>query len=235
MNRKLTALTLIAAAVLTNAGFTALGSVFNYPDVLKEPTRDILERFHAHQGAVAGWFAVLACSAALFAPIAIGIGKLRSGRFMRLAVPIGIAAAVVQVVGLSRWPVLAPGFANDAVGSDPTVARDAVDHFHTLNIVLGTAVGETCGYLLTAAWTMLVARSLGARFAGRVFPAVGIASGAMILVGVLSPLEVEAIDLVNFAGYVVWSVWLVWIAVVLLRSSSSSAEGRALDRAGVAG
>ncbi len=37
MNRKLTAVLLIAAAVLANAAFTALGAVFNYPDVLKEP------------------------------------------------------------------------------------------------------------------------------------------------------------------------------------------------------
>ena len=35
MNRKLTAILLIAAAVLTNVAFTALGSIFNYPDILK--------------------------------------------------------------------------------------------------------------------------------------------------------------------------------------------------------
>ena len=77
MNRKLTAMTLIAAALLTNAGFTALGSIFNYPDVLKEPTGEILDRFREHQSSVSIWFAILAASAALFAPIAIGIGKLR--------------------------------------------------------------------------------------------------------------------------------------------------------------
>ena len=35
MNRKLTATLLILAAVLANVGFTALGSIFNYPDVLE--------------------------------------------------------------------------------------------------------------------------------------------------------------------------------------------------------
>ncbi len=40
MNRKTTAVLLIAAAVLTNAAFTVLGSVFDYPDVLKEPVAD---------------------------------------------------------------------------------------------------------------------------------------------------------------------------------------------------
>jgi hypothetical protein len=37
MNLKLTAALLILAAVLANPAFTALGSIFNYPDVLDEP------------------------------------------------------------------------------------------------------------------------------------------------------------------------------------------------------
>ena len=40
MNRTLTAVLLIAAAVLANVAFTVLGMVFNYPDVLKEPVED---------------------------------------------------------------------------------------------------------------------------------------------------------------------------------------------------
>ena len=52
MNRKITAMLLIAAAVLTNAAFTVLGSVFNYPDILKEPTDEILATFREQQGAV---------------------------------------------------------------------------------------------------------------------------------------------------------------------------------------
>ena len=42
MNRKLTATLLILAAVLANVGFTALGSIFNYPDVLDEPAGKVL-------------------------------------------------------------------------------------------------------------------------------------------------------------------------------------------------
>ena len=67
MNRRLTAALLVAAAVLTNVAFTALGTVFNYPDVLKEPVAEVLAAFRASQAAVTGWFAVMAISAALFA------------------------------------------------------------------------------------------------------------------------------------------------------------------------
>jgi hypothetical protein len=97
---------LIAAAVLTNVAFTALGTVFTYPDVLGEPPEDILVPFRASQTAVVAWFTVLALSAALFAPIAVGVGQLSARGAKRVAVPVGIAAAVVQVIGLSRWPLL---------------------------------------------------------------------------------------------------------------------------------
>ena len=39
--RRLAAATMAGAALLAIAGFTALGSVFEYPQILKEPTADI--------------------------------------------------------------------------------------------------------------------------------------------------------------------------------------------------
>ena len=163
MNRKTTAILLLTAAVLTNAAFTVLGSVFNYPDVLKEPTSEILASFREHQGAVMFWFTVMAISSALFAPIAIGVGRLSTHRAMRAAVPVGIAAAVVQVIGLSRWPLLVPGFAADATSTDPATAAQAQDAFETAHRVLGNIIGESFGYLFTAAWTLLVLVALHRR------------------------------------------------------------------------
>ena len=54
MNAKLTASLLILAAVLANIGFTALGSIFNYPDVLDEPAGQVLAAFRDHENAVSG-------------------------------------------------------------------------------------------------------------------------------------------------------------------------------------
>lgn len=162
-----------AAAVATNVAFTVLSSVFRYPDVLKEPTDAILTAFRAHQSAVTGWFIALAASAALFAPIAVGVGRLSDRRAMRWAVPVGIAAAVVQVVGLSRWALLVPGYAADATSNDPAVAAAARDAFKTAHRVLGNVIGETFGYAFTAAWTLLVLVALGRTWAGRWFTALG--------------------------------------------------------------
>ena len=223
MNNKLTAILLIAAAVLTNAAFTVLGTVFNYPDILGEPVEDILAAFQANQTTVVMWFTLMALSAALFAPIAIGVGRLSTHRAMRLAVPVGIAAAVVQVIGLARWPVLVPGFAADAASSDPAVAAGARDSFLLAHRLLGTAVGETLGYLLTAAWTLLVLTAVGRWIARRWFTALGAVSAVLILAGVLTPLQLPVVDTANFIGYVLWSVWLVIFAILILRHSRSRA------------
>jgi hypothetical protein len=206
MTPKLTAVLLILAAVLANVAFTALGSIFNYPDVLDEPARDVLADFRAHEGAVSTWFTVLALSAALMAPIAIGVGKLSGVRAMRIAVPVGIAAAVVQVIGLARWPILVPGYAADG----------NADAFSTASDILGTAIGETVGYLLTATWTALVIVALGRRFAGSWFTVLGGVAAALVLVGVVSPLDLPVVDTANFFGYVLWSLWLIAFGVVLL-------------------
>jgi hypothetical protein len=216
MNPKITASLLILTAVLANVGFTALGSIFNYPDVLDEPAGAVLASFREHQSAVSAWFSVLALSAALLAPIAIGVGRLSPARAMRIAVRVGVAAAVVQVVGLLRWPILVPGYASDAASGSPGVADAARDSFTTASAILGTAIGETLGYLLTAAWTALVLVALGRGFAGRWFTALGAASAGLVLVGVLSPLDLPVVDTANFLGYVLWSIWLIAFGVVII-------------------
>src|SRR4051812_30476330 len=128
---------------------------------------------------------------------------------MRVAVPVGIGAAMVQFIGLSRWPLLVPGFAADAASVDPAEAAAARESFLLAHRVLGNLIGETLGYLLTAAWTLLVLVALGRSFAGRWFIILGAVSAVLIFVGVLSPLDLAVVDLANFIGYVLWSLWLI--------------------------
>jgi hypothetical protein len=224
MTSRLTATLLLAAAVLTNGAFAVLGSVFDYPDVLNEPVEDVLVAFRASQTTIVVWFAVMALSAALLAPIAVGVGRLSESRVMRAAVPVGIAAAAVQVIGLARWPLLVPHFAADAASPDPAVAAASRDSFLLAHRILGTAVGETLGYLLTAAWTLLVLVALDRKLARRWFTVLGAGSALLILGGVLSPLQLPVVDVANFIGYVAWSAWLVVFAVLILRLQRARAS-----------
>jgi hypothetical protein len=213
---------LIAGAALANLAFAMLGSVFDYPDVLRRPTEEILALYRENQAAITRGFALLALSAGLLAPLAVAVGRLVQHPAMRIAVPVGIAAAAVQVIGLSRWFLLVPGYAADAAAGGARGAS-ALAHFSTAHQVLGVAVGETLGYLFTASWTLCVVAALHRRLAGDWFSGLGAASAVAILAGVLSPLDVPGVDALNFAGYVGWSAWLVAFAAVLVAGSRSRA------------
>lgn len=202
------------ASGLAIAGFTVLGSVFEYPQILEEPTADILALFREHQSAVTTWFLVLVISAALMAPTGIFLGRLVGGTLGRWIAAVGIAAATVQVIGLQRWVTLVPGISDDAL--DPAKRADAEDRFEFLHTVLGKVIGETIGYALTATFTVLVVIALSRTILPRWLGILGYVSAALIATGVVIPV-LEAASLTNFAGYVGWCVWLLAVAVVLFR------------------
>lgn len=212
--RRLTAILVGLAVVLANAAFIGLGSVFEYPDILQQPTDEILTKFRADQATIVVLFSMLALASALLAPIALLLGRLADNDLGRWSIRVGVAAAVVQVIGLLRWPLVVPFLAD----------RDATGAFETVHTVLGKVVGETFGYLLTATWTVLIIYALGERFAGRWFKVLGLAAAAMIAVGVLVPLGVPGTDFANFLGYIVWSVWLLTLATLIWRRRGELSE-----------
>ena len=212
---------LALAALLAIAGFTALGSVFAYPQVLQEPVDAILTRFRAHQGAVVGWFGVLVVSAGLLAPAGVWLGRLAGGTLGRATAAVAVAAAVVQVVGLQRWLTLVPTLSRDAL--DPTRHAEAVRRFELWHTVLGTAIGETVGYALTATFTVLAVLGLRRRGLPRWLAAVGTGAAALIATGVAVPL-VHLATLSNFVGYVLWCAWLLALAVWLFRAGGFTLE-----------
>ena len=123
------AVLMAGAAALAIAGFTALGSIFDYPKILKAPTTEILDSYREHQTAITGWFLALVISAALLAPIGVLLGRIAGGTLGKWITGIGIAAATVQVIGLSRWVLLIPGVSDDA--TVPALADERPPHLRT--------------------------------------------------------------------------------------------------------
>lgn len=224
--RRLAASAMAGAALLAFAGFTALGAIFEYPQILKQPVEDILASYSANQAAISGWFLALVVSAALLAPVGILLGRIAGGRLRPWITGVAIAAATVQVTGLSRWVLLVPGIS--AAADDPARRADAYRAFETLHFWLGTIVGETIGYALTATFTVLVVVALAGRVVPRLIGYVGYAAAALIATGVLIPLGLGAASLTNFAGYVAWCLWLIAMAVVLWRSKAVAPAARSL-------
>jgi len=191
--RRLAAATMAAAALLAIAGFAALGSVFEYPQILKSPTADILELYRQHQGTVMTWFGVLMVGAALLAPAGILLGRLAGGGRGRWIAVLGVVAAAVQVIGLSRWVLLVPGISRDAL--DPARTADAHRGFEIVHTWLGTILGETIGYALTATFTVLVTLAVTRAIAPRWLTYLGCGSAALIATGVVIPLGLQAATL----------------------------------------
>jgi Domain of unknown function (DUF4386) len=225
----------IAAPVLLNIGFLLLASSFNYPDVLDESAEKTLREFHDNATTISLEFGLLALSAALLAPLAILLGRsLGTDKIVRASVFVGIGAAVVQTIGLLRWPIFVPGLADTATDAAKSASErdDAVDTFNLLGDVLGTAIGETLGYALTATWTILLLVALRERgLNGRVLIILGSVAAGLIALGVLVPLDVPGADLAVFLGYILWSVWLIALGVILLRSSRMSTSRPAVHPA----
>ena len=188
---------LVVLPVAYNALFTMLTRTFDYPAVLLAPTAVLLS-----------------------ATLADADTTIRS-----LATATGLLAALVQFLGLIRWPFAVPHLAR--VAGDPAAtpaAKDAVDvTFQTLNRYLGVAVGEHLGYLFTGVWTALA--SVALIQSDLLHPTFGIVGLALAPLFVLGSIEfVGAFEPTgwNLAGrlvplvYIGWSLWLFALGIGLL-------------------
>jgi hypothetical protein len=144
------------------------------------------------------------------------LGRLAGGSRGRWIAGIGVAAAAVQVVGLSRWVLLVPGISSDAL--DPARTADTHQRFELVHTWLGTILGETVGYALTAAFTVLITIALTRASAPPADDVPGLRLRRPDRHRGRHPLGLEAASLTNFAGYVAWCLWLIAMAVVLWRT-----------------
>jgi hypothetical protein len=226
----ITAVLLIVVPIAFNGAFFELGRSFDYPNILRKEPDEILRRFAAGgSGLLLRWEALL-ISALLMLPLAalLAVVLAAAPALTVLSVVVGAAAAVVQGLGLVRWPFAVPELARRYLaapeGPDGDATRRTVEVvFASLHRLLGVGIGEHLGYLFTGLWTLLVAGSI---VSTTVLPAwlgiVGLPIGIALLVGTLEFVGPNERDGWPLAGtvvpiaYIAWSVWLIAIGVFLL-------------------
>ena len=228
MTRVAAGILLIALPIAFNAAFGALAASFDYPNVLRRPTAEILERFRSGGSRLVLLWWGFAMTAVLFAPLAVLVAASLGGAspvLLDLGVTVGVLAAAVQFLGLIRWAFVVPYLARayDVEGISDA-RRDVIDIvFQSLNRYLGVAVGEHLGYLLTGAWSILVGVAVLQQ--GELHPVVGIAGiviGAVLavcsieFVGGFEPHGWKLAGIVTPFAYIAWSLWLVTMGVILL-------------------
>jgi len=222
-------LLLIVVPVAFNLAFFELGRAFDYPNILRESPDTILRKFDAgSSGLILRWEALLLSALAmlpLVAVTAVAIGA--SPALSVAAVVVGSAAALVQVLGLVRWPFAVPELARRYVaadGPDAAAIRVQVEViFGTLHRLLGVGIGEHLGYLLTGVWTLLVGASIVTTSGLPVWlGGIGGLIGIALMLGSLEFVGPNERDGWAFAetlvpiAYIAWSVWLIAIGIGLL-------------------
>lgn len=221
-------LLLIGLPIAFNAAFALLAVKFDYPDILRRPTEEVLERFRQGGSSLVLLWWAFAMTAVLLAPLALLVSAALAGAdpiLLGLGTAIGVLAAIVQFLGLFRWPFLVPYLARVAAEPNATPARrEAIDVvFQSFNRYLGVAVGEHLGYLFTGAWSIFVGVAITQ---GTVIPSwlgiVGIVVGALLALCSLEfvgPFERggwKVAAILTPIAYILWSLWLVNLGVALL-------------------
>ena len=206
---------LIGVPLAFNGAFAALAARFDYPDVLRQPTRAVLSKFRDGGTSLQLLWWGFALTAVLLAPLVVLFAAAlpdADATLLSVATTLGVLAAAVQFLGLIRWPFLVPFLAEQ----EDSEAVDLV--FQAFNRYLGVAVGEHLGYLLTGAWTTLAGIAL--LTASTPLGILGIVIGPALM---LCSLEFvgrstgwTVAEKLTPPAYIAWSLWLVATGVVLL-------------------
>ena len=224
----LAGLLMIVVAVAFNAAFALLAARFDYPDILREPTAEVLARFRAGGTSLVLLWWAFALTAVLMVPLVVLLSSAigdADPTLIAIATTAGVLAAVVQFLGLIRWPFLVPYLARTAADPDASPARrEAVDIvFQSFNRYLGVAVGEHLGYLLTGAWTTLTGVALTQTTAAPNWVGVlGIVIGPVLMlcslefVGRHEPTGWTLAERLTPITYIAWSLWLIATGIALL-------------------
>jgi hypothetical protein len=224
----LAAVLLIAVPIAFNAAFAGLAATFDYPDILRRPTAEILQKFRTGgSGLVLLWWG-FAVTATLLTPLAIFLSVSLVGAQPATTIAVatlGTVASLVQFLGLVRWPFMVPFLARESERSSDNPARqEAIDVvFQSFNRYLGVAVGEHLGYLFTGAWSAAVGVAVlqSSNVSGWI-GVVGIVIGvvfALCSLEFVGPFEVSGWRVAAAATpivYIIWSLWLVTTGVALL-------------------
>jgi hypothetical protein len=219
---------LIIVPIGFNVAFSLLAARFDYPDVLRRPTSEVLARFRAGGSRlVLTWWA-FALTAVAMVPLVVMLAHAMrdvNPALLSITTTTGVLAALVQFLGLVRWPFLVPDLARvDAEPNASAVRREAVDViFQAFNRYLGVAVGEHLGYLFTGAWTTLAGVALvQSSMVPNWIGVLGIGIGPILMlcalefVGSHEPAGWKVAEKLTPAVYIAWSLWLIATGVALL-------------------
>ena len=218
----LTGLLLIIVPLAFNITFFLLQRAFEYPDILRKPTEDILRRFKDGGAPLRRLWYAFAMSAVLFTPVPVLVQQVfgpDAPWFLVVGTVIGVLAGVVQFLGLIRWPFLVPSLADIYTDpqSSPATRESVAVAFQAFHRYVGVAIGEHLGYLFTSAWTILLCIAVvQTAVVHPLFGWLGIIPAIGVFVGVFEETGFKAAGAINAISYILWSLWMIAFGVAVL-------------------
>lgn len=231
--RQLTGLFFILGAVLVNIPFTLLIMNFDYPDILRQPTAEILVKFQAGgDSLIYSWFAF----AWIGLPLLLGAIMLKkilepeNSPFLDTATTLGVVGFIVQVIGLLRWvfvvPVLARLFTDPTADSVTKASVSAV--FVAVHQYGGVVLGEHLGQFLTILWMSMISGiihnskmfSKWVAWFGWFASAVYFLAQTELIATAIPGFPV--IDWAGLYGSLLWLLWMIVVGVYLVKRSGRS-------------
>ena len=232
--RLATGILFILGTILINIPYTLLIMNFDYPDILRKPAGEILERFAAG-GLSLVWtwlsfawvglpllFAILLLPKVLNDESPLGL----------LALFFGAVGAFVQMVGLLRWPFVVPILARlytdpqaSAATQEATVAVFQATHQYG-----GVLLGEHIGQIFSILWMVLLSLSLlKNELFPRWFPLAGFVASIVYALaqGELLTTAMPGFpvwDAAGLVGSLMWLAWMLALGILLLRMKKETYE-----------
>lgn len=229
--RKLTGLFFIVGAILVNIPFILLIMNFDYPDILRLPTAEILTRFHeGGNSLIYTWLAF----AWVGLPLLFGVIMLKrilekeNSPFLETATTIGVIGFIVQVIGLLRWvfviPVLARIFTDPGTDAVTKAAIPAV--FIAVHQYGGVILGEHMGQFLIIIWMCIIS---GIIYKSNLFSKwvawLGWITSAVYILGQTELFataipDFPVIDWGGLYGSLLWLLWMIVVGVYLVKNKA---------------
>jgi hypothetical protein len=233
--RKLTGIFFIVGALLVNVPFSLLIVNFDYPDILRQPTAEILTRFQAGGDMlIYTWLAF----AWIGLPLLLGAIMLKrvladeNAPFLETATTLGVIGFVVQVIGLLPWvfvvPVIARLFMDPGIDSATRASISAV--FVTVHQYGGVILGEHLGQFFTILWMSLISGiiyqskmfSKWVAWLGWFASAVYLLAQTELLATAIPSFPVR--DWAGLYGSLLWLVWMIVLGVYLVKYKTGNIQ-----------
>jgi hypothetical protein len=227
--RKLTGIFFIVGAVLVNIPYALLIANFDYPDILRAPTAEILTKFQAGGNAlIFTWLAF----AWVGLPMLFGAVMLKrilekeGSPFLETATTLGILGFVVQVVGLLRWvfvvPLLARLFTDPTADSATRAAVSGV--FVAVHQYGGVILGEHLGQIFIILWMSMISAiiyksdmfSKWVAWLGWMASAVYLLAQTELFATAIPDFPV--VDWAGLYGSLLWVLWMIVLGIHLVKA-----------------